>query len=592
MPLSLQNLDDRTYADLVEEARSRIAALDPAWTNHNPSDPGITLLELLAWRTEMLVYRTNQVPPDHVLAFLRLLKGPDWTPPENDAEGGAALADTSRAAVLELRERFRAVTAEDYEYLATTAFDEWRRELERAEGQGALRPCRLAADYAEAAARAALGQNVALGPQDGACPWCLDGGDCPTLAADAALADWWALTGLAPRGANLPSRMPVARARCVPGRDLEQRRISRRSRALPDHVSLVVVPAADAGMAARPAPDEVAAAKAKALTGALWTWLDERRTLTTHHHVLSPRYVPLALRALVVLSRDVPNAADARRAAGVRSTAAALTDADLQAVHREWVHLADPDPRQPLRAVLERYFDPVSGGRDGTGWPFGRGVYLSELYELLERQDSVEYVATVQVLSSDTGARLLWNHDGEAYGLALGSETADPHGAGLQLLPRLRVAVEDVVVCEGTVPVEVVVELPAAPGGMTQETLDEVRGAMQLAVRGAFPPFGAPGGAVPPIPADTAPEAAALLQRGMTAIFCPLEESIPARAVGTADVLAALAGAPTGYRPSSVTLRAEGERLAPDGRGGQVVRFRAGEVAEVRVTLRAAGGTP
>ena len=57
-------LDDLTYADLVGQAVARIPAVAPGWTDHNPGDPGITLLELFAWLAEMLVYQADQLPPD------------------------------------------------------------------------------------------------------------------------------------------------------------------------------------------------------------------------------------------------------------------------------------------------------------------------------------------------------------------------------------------------------------------------------------------------------------------------------------------------------------------------------------------------
>ena len=44
-------LDDRRFQDLVSEARTRIARACPEWTEHNVSDPGITLIELFAWMT-------------------------------------------------------------------------------------------------------------------------------------------------------------------------------------------------------------------------------------------------------------------------------------------------------------------------------------------------------------------------------------------------------------------------------------------------------------------------------------------------------------------------------------------------------------
>jgi predicted phage baseplate assembly protein len=66
-------LDDRRFQDLVNEARLRIARSCPEWTEHNVSDPGITLIELFAWMTDMTVYRLNRVPDKLHVALLELL---------------------------------------------------------------------------------------------------------------------------------------------------------------------------------------------------------------------------------------------------------------------------------------------------------------------------------------------------------------------------------------------------------------------------------------------------------------------------------------------------------------------------------------
>lgn len=111
MPLSLPNLDDRTYDDLVREALAMIPVVAPAWTNHNASDPGITLVELLAYLVEILVYRTNQISDPHLAVFVSLLTG---QPHRKDRP----LAEQVRDAVLGIRRISEAVTAEDYEKLA------------------------------------------------------------------------------------------------------------------------------------------------------------------------------------------------------------------------------------------------------------------------------------------------------------------------------------------------------------------------------------------------------------------------------------------------------------------------------------------
>jgi predicted phage baseplate assembly protein len=71
--LPKSNLDDRTFDDLMDEALLRIPRYCPEWTNYNPSDPGVTLIELFAWMTEQMLQRFNQVPQRNYVAFLELL---------------------------------------------------------------------------------------------------------------------------------------------------------------------------------------------------------------------------------------------------------------------------------------------------------------------------------------------------------------------------------------------------------------------------------------------------------------------------------------------------------------------------------------
>lgn len=73
MPLLAPNLDDRRFADIVAEAKTLIPRYAPEWTNHHDSDPGITLIHLFAWMTDMLLYRLNQVPDRNYIKFLQLL---------------------------------------------------------------------------------------------------------------------------------------------------------------------------------------------------------------------------------------------------------------------------------------------------------------------------------------------------------------------------------------------------------------------------------------------------------------------------------------------------------------------------------------
>ena len=85
MPLKVPNLDDRTYADLVQEGVSLIPRYAPLWTNHNASDPGITLLELFAYLTEIFIYRLNRVSDANKAKFFKLLTGK--TPVYSESQG-------------------------------------------------------------------------------------------------------------------------------------------------------------------------------------------------------------------------------------------------------------------------------------------------------------------------------------------------------------------------------------------------------------------------------------------------------------------------------------------------------------------------
>jgi hypothetical protein len=67
------NLDDRSWQDLVDEMRALIPKYAPQWTDSNPGDLGISLIELFAWLAEGIIYRLNQVPEKNYLAFLNLL---------------------------------------------------------------------------------------------------------------------------------------------------------------------------------------------------------------------------------------------------------------------------------------------------------------------------------------------------------------------------------------------------------------------------------------------------------------------------------------------------------------------------------------
>ncbi len=76
MPLPTPILDDRSFDQISQELKRRIPVYTKEWTDHNASDPGITLLELFSYLGESLLFRFNQIPEATYLAFLRLLHIP------------------------------------------------------------------------------------------------------------------------------------------------------------------------------------------------------------------------------------------------------------------------------------------------------------------------------------------------------------------------------------------------------------------------------------------------------------------------------------------------------------------------------------
>lgn len=273
MPLPIPNLDDLRWEDLVAEGRSLIPASAPNWTNHNPSDPGITLMELFAFICEKLIYQLNRVSDRDVAEFLSLLNGTAWKErmgliageAVDDAELREALrravsADEKRATISSLLETTRAVTPADFELLAC----------------------------------------------------------------------------------SVPK---VARAKCVSRRNLESDDPAIRMTDAPGHISVVIL----SDRSLNPSGELLARIRQA---------LEPARLLTTRVHVVAPRYVSLTCRFTITPVRGVSGEA----------------------------------LREEARNRLNLFLDPYQGWFDGKGWPWGRSVYLSELYQVLGEIRGVDSV--------------------------------------------------------------------------------------------------------------------------------------------------------------------------------------------------------
>jgi hypothetical protein len=373
----LPNLDDRTYDDLRAEALALLPALCPSWTNHNPSDPGIALVELLAWLTEQLIYRTNQIPPADTRMFLKLL-GAEQPVGVPDQPGIDTLTVDISSAMAHLRERYRAVTADDYEslvlhhwldsppgaaWLAAVEDETWTQRyqdtitlMDREHGTswlGRANPANQVGDgILDAHAWLAGPNGGAWLRSDRGKAWLRTADGAAWLDSD--LADDWR----ADQGEFFARSARIRRVRCVSRRDLTS---STPEEPMPAHVSVIVVPERAGPVPYRrsyppPQPTDEAIQSISA-------FLRERRMLATRHHVLGPTYVDVTVTANLSLRSDAP-------------VDAALDDACRR---------------------LVRYFDPLEGGPASTGWPFGRNVYVGDVYALLSRLDLVDYVEKVIV---------------------------------------------------------------------------------------------------------------------------------------------------------------------------------------------------
>lgn len=67
------NLFERRFGDLMEIGRAKLPSLAPEWTDHNAHDPGITLMELLAWTAEAQLFALSRMRRDERAAYAAML---------------------------------------------------------------------------------------------------------------------------------------------------------------------------------------------------------------------------------------------------------------------------------------------------------------------------------------------------------------------------------------------------------------------------------------------------------------------------------------------------------------------------------------
>jgi hypothetical protein len=342
VPLTIPDLDDRTFDQLVAEGRSLIPRYGPLWTNHNPSDPGITLMELFAYFTETAIYQLNRVPEASVEAFLRLL-GACREPLGTARE---PLDATVARALEELQALRRAVTAAEFEALALEAAGSLATPVVATDGSHAASVLTSGVASGSVVDRLQVRAPVFQAGQ----PIVVGAGGRARETNVRAVAGT-TLTVAPAVQAPVDYLEAVARAEFALFRDERCAPADRPDRA-PLAALVIVVP---------DRPDDPAPVPTVALTDALFRELLRCRLLATRVHVVPATYVPVTVKLTVA----------AKRGQGLRA-------AEVEQAVRTWL-------------------SPLSGGAEGVGWPFGRAVYRSEVHQRVESLERVDHVERLEL---------------------------------------------------------------------------------------------------------------------------------------------------------------------------------------------------
>lgn len=284
MSFPIPILDDTNYDELLQEALQLIPKFSPEWTHYNPSDPGITLLELFAWITENTIYQIDQLPESYYLAMLKLIGFTKESSPQGGQEN---LEEVLHRAANYVSDRHRGVSEHDYAELAVKAMKEVDEGLE-------------------------------------------------------------------------------GKAITVVNRNLK---LKDHSMEKPGHVSVILLPSKIV-----PGYCDQIGLSSQDLNDKVRDILEPARLLTDRLNLVSASMRKVGVRAWLVIEPG----------------------GDWQGIEEE------------AQASIKAMTDLFTGG-DGTGWPLGRGLYRSELYELFGSIDGVERVQSIH-LTTKADAILIEEH--------------------------------------------------------------------------------------------------------------------------------------------------------------------------------------
>ncbi len=119
---------------------------------------------------------------------------------------------------------------------------------------------------------------------------------------------------------------------------------------------------------------------------ALTAYLDQRRLLTTRLDIRPPAYQWVACKVKLRAAPGVPR----------------------------------PQVEAQVLERLYRYLNPLTGGGEGTGWHFGRSLFVSDVYQCLQGIPDVQFIRGVEMYEAKPG--------GEAQGAPVESLEVVAHG--------------------------------------------------------------------------------------------------------------------------------------------------------------------
>lgn len=326
MPLPIPNLDDRNFDQLTAEAVALIPRNLPQWTDYNPSDPGITLIELFAFLLEAAIYQINRVPDRSLLAFASLV---GVTPLAGETTTQTLLRAQQAAAA-----RTSAYTQSDFERYA------------------------LQVGVLQLTVQSVAGIIVTVAPFNTTLAYPVgtvaSGASGTTILNAAIAAGATGLKQITVADASFAASLQAGAAITITpiGRARASMQVALRDTStypVYEFVQVVIVPST--------APN----AAGTALRQSVYQILRGLCPIATGIRVREATYISLSIVAKVVADL------------GSRVSAAVI--------------------QQNVATAVTTFLDPLVGGPDGQGWPFGRSVFRSELYQVIQNVTGVDHVA-------------------------------------------------------------------------------------------------------------------------------------------------------------------------------------------------------